>query len=176
VLRGDDDGINTDWLAVRIIFDGDLGFAVGPQVWAEAIFSYFGETLGKFVSKRDRGGHEIGVLVNGEAEHHTLIAGAARVDAHSNVAGLLVDARDHSAGVAVEAIERVVVTNRLNDAADQGLEVYVSFGSDFSGDDDEASSSESLAGDAAGRIFRQAGVEDRIGNLVSNFIWVSFGD
>ena len=56
-------------------------------------------------------GHQLGVLVAGVAEHHALVAGAAGVHAHGDVAGLLVDAGDHGAGVGVEAVERVVVAD-----------------------------------------------------------------
>ena len=176
MLRGDDDSVDPHGLAAGVVFHRDLGFAVGTKVRAEAILSYFGKALAKLVGKRDRGGHQLGVLIDGEAEHHALVAGAAGVDSHGDVAGLLVDAGDHGAGVAVEAIERVIVADGLHDAADQRLEIHIGFGGDFSGDDDQAGCGESLAGDAAGGIFRQAGVEDGIGNLVSDFVWMSFGD
>src|SRR6202008_2902538 len=116
----------------------------------------------------NRGGHQFGGFVHGEAEHHSLVAGATGVDTHCDVAGLLVDAGDHGAGVAVEAVERVVVSDGLDDAADQRLEIDISFGGDFSGDDDQPGGGKSLAGDAAGGIFGQAGVEDRIGKLVGD--------
>ena len=47
----------------------------------------------------------------GIAKHHSLVAGAAGVYAHGDVAGLFVDGGDDGAGVGVEAVEGVVVSD-----------------------------------------------------------------
>src|SRR5208282_2491906 len=102
-------------------------------------------------------------------------AGAAGVYAHGDVAGLFVDAGDDGAGVAVEAVEGVVVSDGLDGAADYVLEIDVGFGGYFSGDDDQSGGGEGFAGDAAGGVFGEAGVEDGVGNLVGDFIGMAFG-
>jgi hypothetical protein len=55
------------------------------------------------------------------------------------------------------------------------LKVDVGFGGDFAGDDDQAGAGQGFAGDAAGRIFTKAGVENGIGNLVGDLVRMSFG-
>ena len=82
--------------------------------------------------------HQLGCLVGGVAEHHALVAGAAVVDTLSDVGGLAIDGGDDGAGVAVEALDGVVVADLFHGVADDGLEVDVGFGGDLSSDDDEA--------------------------------------
>ena len=55
------------------------------------------------------------------------------------------------------------------------LEINVGFGGDLSGDDYEAGGGESFAGDAAGGVFGEAGIEDGVGNLVGDLIGMAFG-
>ncbi len=78
--------------------------------------------------------------------------------------------------LAVEAVEGVVVADGGDGAADDGLEIDVGLGGDFTGDDDQAGGGESFAGDAAGGVFGQAGVKDSVGNLVGDLIGMAFGD
>src|SRR5208337_131932 len=176
MLRGDDHGIHALHLAWGAVFDRDLGFSIGTQVGAGAIFANFGKFLGQLVGEGNRKGHQFRSLIAGEAEHHSLVAGAAGVYAHGNVAGLLVDAGNHRAGIGVEAVDGVVVADGLNYAAHQALEVHVSFGGNFAGDDDQAGAGQGFTGDAAGGVFTQAGVENGIGNLVGDLVGMSFGN
>ena len=94
--------------------------------------------LAELVGQRDRRRHQFRRLVGGVAEHHALVAGAAGVHALGNVARLLVDGGDHGAGVGVESIERVVVADGCDHAANQALEIDVGLGGDFAGDDHQA--------------------------------------
>jgi hypothetical protein len=55
------------------------------------------------------------------------------------------------------------------------LEIYVGFGGDFAGYYNQAGAGQSFAGDAAARVFAQAGVENGIGNLVGDLIRMSLG-
>ena len=136
----------------------------------------FRKPHGQLVGQRNRRRHQLRILIAGIAKHHSLVAGAAGVHAHGDVAGLLVDAGDHGAGVGVEAVERVVVADGGDGAADQRLEIHVGLGGDFAGDDDQAGGGQGLAGHAAGWIFGQAGVEDGVGNLVGDLVGMAFGN
>ena len=60
-------------------------------------------------------------------------------------------------------------------AADHALEIDVGLGGDFAGDDDQAGGGQGFAGDAAGWIFGEAGVEDGVGNLVGDLVGMAFG-
>ncbi len=61
---------------------------------------------------------EIGVGINSGvsfgriAEHHALVARAARIHTHGDVARLPVDRRDHRTRIRVEAVQRIVVPDR----------------------------------------------------------------
>jgi hypothetical protein len=46
---------------------------------------------------------------------------------------------------------------------------------DFAGDDRQAGRDERLAGDAAHRVLREDGVQNRIGDLVGDLVRVPFG-
>jgi hypothetical protein len=89
---------------------------------------------------------------------------------------LFVDGGDYGAGIAVEAVEGVVVSDGLDGASDYVLKIDVGFRRDFSGDDYESGGGQGLTGDAAAGIFSQAGVEDSIRNLVGDFVRVAFRD
>ena len=54
------------------------------------------------------------------------------------------------------------------------LEIDVSLGGDFAGDDDESGGGKSFASYAADGIFCEAGVEDGVGDLVGDFIGMTF--
>ena len=88
---------------------------------------------------------------------------------------LLVDGRDHRTGVRVEAVERVVVADGGDRAANQRLEIHISLSRDFAGDDHQAGCGQGFAGHAAERIFGQAGVENGVRNLVGDLIGMAFG-
>ena len=111
--------------------------------------------------QHDRQRHQLFGLVAGVAEHQALVAGAAGVDAHGDVGRLLVDRREHRAGVGVEAVLRAGVADVADRLAHDFLEVDDGVGRDFAGDDDEAGGDQRFAGDAALRVLREDGVEDR---------------
>ena len=60
-------------------------------------------------------------------------------------------------------------------AADQRLEIDVSLGGDFAGDDDQAGGGQRFAGHAAVGVLGQAGIEDGVGNLVGDLVGMAFG-
>jgi hypothetical protein len=110
----------------------------------------------------NRGRHIVFGFIGGVTEHHALVAGAAGVHAHGDIARLLVDAGDDGAGVGIKSIERIVIANGLHYAADSLLKVDISFGGDFAGDDHQASGCQRFAGDAAVRIFCNARIQNRV--------------
>ncbi len=74
----------------------------------------------------------------------------------------------------VEAVGCVGIADRHDCAANDGGKIHVGLGCDFSGDEGQARGQQSLAGHAAGGVFSQARVEDGIGNLIGNFIGMTF--
>src|SRR5207245_596051 len=106
------------------------------------------------------GRHEIFIFVGGVPEHHALIAGAAGVYAHGDVARLLVDRADDRAGVRIEAVEGVVVADGGDDAAHQRLEIDVGLGGDLACDHDQAGGGQGLTSDTAVGVLLETLVED----------------
>ena len=52
VLGGDHDRVDADRLAVRVVLDRDLGFAVGPEVRKRAVLADFGQLAAELVRQR----------------------------------------------------------------------------------------------------------------------------
>src|SRR5438105_14684763 len=83
---------------------------------------------------------------------------------------------DDRAGFGIETVGGVGIANGGHDPAHDGGEIHVSFGGDFTGNEDYAGGGDGFASDAAVRVFLQTSVEDGIGNLVSALIGMAFGD
>ena len=54
--------------------------------------------------------------------------------------------------------------------------VHVCLGGDFAGDHHQSGGGQRFAGDAAVGIFGEAGIQNRVGDLVCDFIRVAFRD
>ena len=131
VLGGEDHRVDTHRTAGLVIFDCDLGLAVGPQIVEKTGLAHLGQAAGHPVGQRDRQRHQLFCLAAGIAEHHALVAGAVlqlgvrvllalqrAVHAERDVAGLLVDVGDDAAGVAVKAVLGPVIADGADDFAE----------------------------------------------------------
>ena len=174
MLGRDDDGVDPHRIVVLVVLDRDLALAVGTKIGELSALAHRGESSRELVRESDCGGHQLGVLVRGITEHHALVACAAGIHAHGDVARLLVDARNHGTRIRVEAIERIVVANGLHHAAHERLKVDIGLGGNFAGDHNQTGRGQGFAGHAAERVLRQAGIEDGIRNLIGNLIRMPF--
>ena len=175
VLGRNHDRIHAHHFSVGVVFDRDLGFSIGTEEGKRSILADLRKPLRELVRQRNRRRHQFLGFIARKPKHHSLVAGAAGVHAHGDVAGLAVDAGNHGAGVGIESIERVVVADGGHRAPHDALKVYVGFGGDFAGDDDQTGGGQSFASDAAGDVVGQAGVKNGVGNLVRDFIGMAFG-
>ncbi len=176
VLGRDDDCIHTHRLVVRVVLDRHLALAVGTQVGHLAVLANLAQPLRQLVRQRDRCRHQFGGLVGRVTEHHALVACAAGINAHGDVAGLFVDGRDDRAGVRIETIERVIVANRRDRSTHQALKVHIGLCRDFAGYHHQPGAGQGLACYTAVGVLREAGVKNRVGNLVGDLIRMPFGD
>jgi hypothetical protein len=176
VLRADDDGVDTErnnCTAVMLVLDGNLCLGVGSQPWETSRVTGLFHGRVKLVGKKDGEGKHFGGLVGGIAEHDALITGTqvleslVVVETLSDIGRLLLNGDQDVAGLVVEALVRVVVTNVLDGATDNGLVVETGFCGDLAKDHDHARLGGGLACDLGEWIFAQAGVEDGIGDLVT---------
>ncbi len=159
VLGGDDNGVHP-LDRVPVVLHGDLGLAVGAQVFQGAIFAHSGQLFGQLVGQGDGQRHQLGGFVAGIAEHHALVPGAGErvlvgfpvfglqglVDAHGDIGGLSIDGGEHAAGVAVKAALGVVVTDLLHHLADDGGDVHIAGGGDLPHHMDHTGGGGGLAG------------------------------
>ena len=99
------------------------------------------------------------------------------VDAHGDVGRLLLDRRDHAAGLAVEPELRVRVAD-LDDrvAHDRGDVDIALFQRDLAGHEHEARRDERLARDPAVGVLGEQRVQDRVGDLVGELVGMPLGD
>ena len=189
MLRAEHDGVHAHGAVLLVVLDRDLRLAVGPQIVDQTLLAHGGQALGQLVGQRNGQRHELRRLVAGEAEHHALIARAVveravagllalerLVDAEGNVRALLVDVRDDGAGLAVKAVFCAVVADLAHGLAHDLRDVDVAVGRDLAHDVHDAGRDRAFAGDAAVRVLRQNGVEDRVGDLVADLVGMSLRD
>lgn len=91
-----------------------------------------------------------------------------------NIGGLLLDGNQNVASLVVKALGGVVVSNVLDGISDDFLVVEAGLGGDLTEDHNHPGLGGSLASNLGQRVLSQAGIENSIGNLISNLVWVSF--
>ena len=188
MLRGDNDGVDSDGAALLVILNGDLGLAVGSEIGESAGFPDGGELLRELVGQGDSHRHELRGLVAGVAEHHALVAGAViqlglagflglqrLVHAQSDIAGLLVDVGNNTAGIAVKAVLGAVITDIPDNFPGDLGNIHVAAGGDLAHDVYQAGGSGGLAGHASVGVLGQNGVQHRVRDLVADLVGVALG-
>ena len=85
VLRRDDDGVDPHRFSVPVLH-GHLGFSIGTDPRQDVLFPDFSQPFGEPMGEDDRHRHEFGRFVGRIAEHQSLIAGAAGIHAHGDIA------------------------------------------------------------------------------------------
>ena len=140
--------------------------------------------------ERDGQRHKLARFVAGVAEHHALVAGAVGeivalaallalerfVDAHCDIGGLLVDGREHRAGLAVKAELRAVVADVAHNVAHDLRDIDVAARGDLAHDENKTGRGGAFACDVAVGVLFENGVEHRVGDLVADLVGVAFGD
>ena len=176
VLHAHEDGVDAAGTALAVVFDGDLGLAVRASPAQRAIAPEDRQPAGELMGHLNRRGHQLGRLVAREAEHHSLVAGAAVIDTLRDVGRLLVDADQHATGLPVDAVLGAGVADLLDRLADEAGDVDIGLGGDLPEDQDRAGAQRGLARDPAERILAQDSVEDGVTDLIGNLVRMPLGD
>jgi hypothetical protein len=121
-------------------------------------------------------GHQFGSLITGESKHQTLVTGASRIHAHSNVWRLSIQSRKHSAGVTIKTVLGSCVTDSANGLASYTRVVDHRLGGNLTGNDNQTCSYESFAGDTGRRIRSKCCIKDGVRDLIGDLIGMSFGN
>ena len=133
--------------------------------------------------QRDRQRHQFRRIVAGKAEHQPLIAGTdvfsrrcVIVDTLRDIGTLLVDRHHHLARVGTDSHFVIGVADIADHVAHDFLIIDDRLGGDFTGNHRQAGRHHRFAGDAAVGVLGQQGVQDAVGNLVSQFVRMSHAD
>ncbi|KAL4273017.1 hypothetical protein GQ457_13G023280 [Hibiscus cannabinus] len=184
VLSGDEDGVDTNGnhgAFIVVILDGDLSLAVGSEPRAGPVFADVGEASTELGGQNVAEGHQFRSLVGGVAKHMALVTGAdllgtlteMTMDTLSDIRALLLDINQHSAVVGIETDISGCETDVPAGVPDDLLVIHIGFCSDFTKDHHHVGLGAGLASDLAVGILRQAGVEDRIGDLIAELVGMS---
>ena len=89
---------------------------------------------------------------------------------------LAADGVHNAAEVVAEAEAGVVVADFFDRLPGDLVDVERELRRDFAADDDQAAADEGFAGDAAGGVVLEDGVEHRVGNVVGDLVGMAFAD
>ena len=180
MLGGQYHRIDTDDFAV-VILEGDLAFRIRTQPRQSAVFTDFGLALHQAVRVGHRCRHQHFGFVGSIAKHQALVASTlfqriGTVNTLIDIRGLLADGAQYGTRVGVEAHIRMNIADFAHGFTGDLFDIYPGAGGDFAANQNHAGFHVGFAGYACFRILFQDGVENGIGDLVSNFIRMSFGD
>ena len=191
VLCGKYHAVQRSGLAIFIVLHRNLGLAIRTKVRKGAVLANFGQAACQLVCQRDRIRHQLFRLVGSKAEHHALVTGAEIADllfahltlldfkglvyAHGNIRALLVQRNKYRAGISIETVIGIVVSDLVHGIAYNLLNIYIRLRGDLTHNNNETGVRQGLTCHTAHRVLLDHGVQDRIGNLVADFIGMSFG-
>ena len=191
MLCGQYDSIETYWFVVFIVFYSNLCLSIRTQVFQCTVFTDLGQLQSQLVSQICRHRHVAFGFVGCITEHHTLVTGTDGVDlflghgvlfgfkcfvnAQGDICGLFVDGCNDTAGVGIEAVFAAGIADFTNGISHDFLDIYISFCGDLTHDHDKTGCCAGLTGNTAHWILCYESIKDRIGNLVTHFVRMSFG-
>ena len=142
------------------------------------------------MSQCDRQRHELRGLVGGITKHHALVTGTGcllhghltlaglqgRVHTLSNIRGLLIQRNQDAAGCIIKTVLGTGVADILHGIADNLGNIHITAGGNLAHHVHLTRGHQCLTGYAALRVLSNDGIKDGIGNLVSHFVGMSFGN
>lgn len=185
VLRRDNhsvDSLGNNGTVVVLVLNGDLGLGVGSQPGDASITAGRGHRSVELVGQLEGQGEELRGLVSGVSEHDTLVTGTqcleavVQVQTLGDIGRLLLNGNEDVAGLVVETLGGVVVTDVLDGVTDDLLVVDLGLGGDLPEHHDHTGLGGGFASNLGERVLGQAGVEDGIGDLIGNLVGVTLTD
>lgn len=167
VLGRNDNGIDTERdgsTIVLLVLDGNLGLRIWTEPRKQSGTTSSSHRSVQLVCEDDSERHELLSLIGGIAEHDTLITGTdvlqrTMIQTLSNIWRLLLNRDKNVAGLVVETLGRVIVTDVLDGVTDDLLVIDVGLGGDLAENHDHAGLSCSLASNLGVWVLSQASIE-----------------
>jgi hypothetical protein len=185
VLSRDNDSVDTlrdNGTVVVLVLDGDLGLGVGSEPGERTVAAGSGHGSVELMGEEESEGEELRGLVSGITEHDTLVTGTKLlksllvVETLGDIRGLLLNGDEQVAGLVVKALGGVIVSDVLDGVTDNLLVVELGLGGDLTEDHDHTGLGGSLASNLGEGVLPEAGIEDSVGNLISDLVGVTLTD
>ena len=189
VLGRDHNGVHPHRLVI-IIFHGDLGLPVRPQISQGPVFPHLGQPAGQLMGQRNGQRHVFRSFVSGITEHHPLVPGPDLflfipgtlfgfirfIHPLGDVRRLFVDGNQYPAGGSIEAVFGPVVADIDHRLPSDFSNVHITTGGNFSYNMDLAGGHQGFAGNPGIRVLFQDGIQHSIRDLIGNFVRMAFRD
>ncbi len=161
--------------AVALIAHHHLGLAIGAEILQLPGLAHLREPLGHPVGQLDGQWHQLGGLVDGEAEHETLVTGAElAIHAVGDVGALLLDAVLNLQLTGGKAGVESVVSDSPDGFVDDGRDVGLGSLADLTADNRETGGNEDLTRNPCHVVVGQSCVEHRIRDGVGHLVGMAF--
>mmetsp|Transcript_16354 Transcript_16354/g.30347 ORF Transcript_16354/g.30347 Transcript_16354/m.30347 type:complete len:266 (+) Transcript_16354:642-1439(+) len=184
VLARDDDGVDTNRhgdAVLQLVLAGDLSLGIGADPVASSVLANLGDLGSKLGGQHVCQGHQGLGFVRGVTKHDTLITGTKVfhllcVNGLGNIGRLLLNGNNNVAGLVVETLGRVVVTNVLDGITDNLFVVDSGGGGNFSENHDHTGLAAGFASNTGGFVSSKARIQDGVRHLIGKLVRVSFID
>ena len=174
--------IDLDRLAIDVA-ESHLRLGIGTQPGQAAVFTQLALTLHQTVCVPDWGRHQIRRFVTCVTKHQTLVARALieivlgrAIHALRDVGRLFVVGDQHCAAFVVDAVVGVVVANPLDGVTRDLDVVHVCRGGDFTSQHDQTGVTQRFSCHTRVGVLGENRIQNRIGDLVGDLVWMSFGN
>lgn len=185
VLSTDNNSMNSngdDSTVVVLILNRNLGLGIWSEPWDAAISAGGRHASVELVCQLKGQREELWGLIGSIAEHDTLISSTKLfesllvMETLGDVRRLFLDCDKDVAGLVIEAFCGVIVSNVFDSCSDNSLVVESRLGRDFAKDHNHASLGGGFARNFGERVLSQAGVENGIGDLISDLVRMALAD
>ena len=173
---------------IIIVFNSNLCFTVSIKIRKCTVFSDFCKLNCKFMSKADRKRHKLLCFVASVTEHHTLVTCTVQVilifiivfkfkwliNTHCNIGRLMVKCKQNSASITVKTFLIVIISNIANCFSYDRRNINLCFSCNFTHYKNLAGCTCCFTGNTALWVLLKHSIKNRIWNLVTNFIRMTF--
>jgi hypothetical protein len=182
VLSTDNDSVYSLWndsSVIVLVLNGDLSLGIRSEPWQASVSASSGHSSVKLVCQLQSQWEQFWGLIGSISEHDTLVTSTqlletfVKVKTLSDIGRLFFNGNQDVAGLVVEALGGIIVSDILDGPTDNLLVVQTGFGGDLTENHNHTGLGGSLTSNLGQRVLGQACVENSIGDLISDLVWVS---